>query len=131
MYLPDSFGILAYSLKRLNSTAENLIFNKEVISNRVFDNYTYLSSYYLHHLIEHTDIKRDNLYSIVQEASFEAAKHQSANAFHESLQDLLKKEGVELQLPSPDKEEIKKIFLRSTDDVFKRVLLAYPEGKDL
>ncbi len=131
MYLPDAFGILQYSLTRLKSTVENLVFNEEAITNRVFENCTYLSSYYLHHLIESTNFKRDDLYTLVQQASFEASKTQSAEVFHQSMQRLLKEKGTTLELATPSKQEIKNIFLKATDKVFERVTTAYPYGKDL
>lgn len=131
MYLPDSFGILFYSIKRLNSTIENLVLNEEVITGRVYENCTYLSSYYLHHLIENTDFKRDDLYSLVQQASFEASKTQSAEVFHKSLQNLLAEKNTSLELPIPTKAEINNIFLKSTEEVFKRVKISYPQGKEL
>jgi adenylosuccinate lyase len=131
MYLPDAFGILFYSLTRLSSTVENLVFHNEKISQRVFENCTYLSSYYLHHLIEKTNFKRDDLYALVQEASFKASENQSAEVFHQALTDLLKERNVELDLPTPTEKEISNIFLKSTDDVFKRVLKSYPQGKEL
>ncbi|PIK16686.1 adenylosuccinate lyase [Halobacteriovorax sp. JY17] len=131
MYLPDAFGILQYSLTRLKSTVENLVFNEEAITNRVFENCTYLSSYYLHHLIESTNFKRDDLYTLVQQASFEASKTQSAEVFHQSMQRLLKEKGTTLELATPSKQEIKNIFLKTTDKVFERVTTAYPCGKNL
>ncbi|CBW27329.1 adenylosuccinate lyase [Halobacteriovorax marinus SJ] len=131
MYLPDAFGILLYSLDRLSSTVENLVINDDVISNRVFENCTYLSSYYLHHLIEKTNFKRDDLYSLVQQASFEASKTQSAEVFHQALQTLLESKQTKLELPIPTRDEIKNIFLKSTDKVFERVEKSYPHGKEL
>ena len=131
MYLPDAFGILHYSLTRLKSTVDNLVFNEEAISKRVFENCTYLSSYYLHHLIENTNFKRDDLYTLVQQASFEASKTQSAEIFHQSMQRLLEEKGITLELATPNQQEIKNIFLKATNKVFERVLESYPHGKDL
>lgn len=131
MYLPDSFGLLLYSISRLSSTVDNLIFNEENITKRVFENCTYLSSYYLHYLIESTDFKRDDLYALVQEASFEASKSQSAEVFHQSLTKLLEERNTKLELPIPTESEIKNIFLKSTNKVFDRVLKSYPQGKEL
>jgi adenylosuccinate lyase len=131
MYLPDAFGILYYSLTRLSSTVENLVFHNEVITERVFDNCTYLSSYYLHHLIEKSNFKRDDLYAIVQKASFAASKTQKATDFHNSIEEQLKDKKMELVLPVPTNDEIKSIFLKSTQQVFDRVLKSYPQGREL
>lgn len=131
MYLPDAFGILLYSLDRLSSTVTNLVFHEEKITAPVFNSCTYLSSYYLHHLIEKTSLKRDELYILVQEASFKASESQSAEVFHSTLSELLKVKGFELELPTPTQDEISNIFLKSTQKVFDRVLKSYPEGKEL
>ena len=131
MYLPDAFGILYYSLTRLSSTVDNLVFHNDIISEKVYENCTYLSSYYLHHLIEKTNFKRDDLYTLVQKASFQASKTQKAEDFHKSIESQLKEMKTELVLPIPTKEEIKKIFLKSSNEVFERVLKSYPQGLEL
>ena len=66
--------------ERLTKTVDNLVFNNEEIERKVKD-FGYLSSYYLHCWpMENTDIKREDLYYWVQEASFECQKEQSAGA---------------------------------------------------
>ena len=72
LYLPDHFGLICYSLKRLTSTVDNLIVNKEVINERVADNDSYLSSIFLHDLILKTDLTREEVYKVVQSASFDS-----------------------------------------------------------
>ncbi len=126
MYLPDNFGILYYSLVRLNSTLKNLQFNNENMEQRVKDNFIYLSSYYLHHLILKSKISRDDLYKLVQEAAFEGQKVNSAKVFFDTLKNLLKKKNLKLDLPQPTFKEIKNIYLKHTDAVFKRTLKEYP-----
>jgi adenylosuccinate lyase len=125
-YLPDNFGILFYALGRLTSTVENLVFHNEEIERKVKENSTYLSSYYLHHLIEITNFKREDLYMIVQEAAFTGHQANTAEAFHETLTELLAKKDVKLELAPPTFDQIKKIYLESADEVFNRVSEAYP-----
>ncbi len=125
-FLPDNFGILFYSLERLTSTVENLVFHNEEIERKVKENSTYLSSYYLHHLIEKTNFKREDLYMIVQEAAFTGQKASTAEVFHNTLSELLIKKDVKLELERPTFSEIKNIYLKHTDEVFKRVETAYP-----
>jgi adenylosuccinate lyase len=125
-YLPDNFGILFYGLGRLNSTLKNLQFHNEIMEQRVKDNFIYLSSYYLHHLILKSDISRDELYKLVQEAAFEGQKSNSSKIFFDTLKKLLKNRKINLDLPQPTFKEIKNIYLKHTDAVFKRTLSQYP-----
>jgi adenylosuccinate lyase len=120
MYLPDNFGILFYSLTRLNSTVENLQFHRENIEGKVKDNHTYLSSYYLHHLIETTNFTREELYALVQRAAFEGQKANSADAFFDTLTADLKEKNIELDMPRPSYEEIRKIYLKHVDTIYQR-----------
>lgn len=119
MYLPDHFGILFYSLKRLKSTISNLIIHQDVIEKRVEDNFIYLSSFYLHKLIEQTNLNRDELYAITQTAAFEA---RDAQDFYNSLLSSLAERGLNVVLPNPNFEEIKKIYLASAHEVFHRTM---------
>jgi len=120
-FLPDNFGILFYALGRLTSTVENLVFHKEEIERKVKDNSTYLSSYYLHHLIETTNFKREDLYMIVQEAAFSGQEANTAETFHETLKELLAKKDVKLELERPTFDQIKKIYLKHSEAVFARI----------
>ncbi|MBT3586138.1 MAG: adenylosuccinate lyase [Halobacteriovoraceae bacterium] len=125
-YLPDNFGILFYALGRLKNTVDNLAFHNEVIEDRVNRTATYLSSYYLHHLIQKTDFSRDDLYKVVQEAAFSGGQSNTAEDFHKILMGLMEIKGITLDLPKPDLDEIKRIFTSQVDNVFKRSLKAYP-----
>lgn len=123
LYLPDNFGVLFYAITRLDSTIENLVFHKEEIERKVKENHTYLSSYYLHQLLLKTSFKREDLYYIVQQASFEGAKENSREALHAALVKLLKEKDVVLDnLPIPTFEEVKNIFMAHVDTVFERSL---------
>jgi len=126
MYLPDHFGILYYSITRLNSTLKNMVFNVEKIEQRVQAECHYLSSYYLHQLIKSSDIKREELYYFVQEAAFHGEQTKSAAAMGEKLNQILKEKNISLDFPVPNFSEIKKIYLGSVDKVFQRSLKEYP-----
>ncbi|MBT3984640.1 MAG: adenylosuccinate lyase [Bacteriovoracaceae bacterium] len=124
MYLPDHFGIILYSLKRLESTIDNLQIHSEVVEKRVTENFQYLSSFYLHELVKKSNCHREDLYKIVQSAAFKTMDqtNQNPETFHSNLLEELKKENLVIDdLPTPDIESIKKIFLGSSDKVFKRV----------
>ena len=122
LYLPDNFGLLSYAIDRMRDTVENLVFHPEKIEQRVKESYGYLSSYYLHQLIEKTDIKREDLYYYVQEAAFKATQESSAQAFHESLTQAMKELGYELDLAIPSFEKIKSIYTHEVEQVFLRAL---------
>lgn len=126
MYLPDNFGVLYYALERLADTVQDLVFHQEVIEDRVKSQHGYLSSYYLHYLIENTDLKREDLYYHVQEASFKAAQTGKAETFHESLTESIKEVGYSMNLNTPDFAEIKNIYLKEVDKVFERSFNLYP-----
>ncbi|OFZ26990.1 MAG: adenylosuccinate lyase [Bdellovibrionales bacterium RIFOXYB1_FULL_37_110] len=126
MYLPDHFGILFYSLERLNSTLENLVLHVDVIENKVKEEFTYLSSYFLHYLILNTNLKRDDLYAIVQAAAFKAHESKSKEIFEQTLLEELKKKNIKVDLPKIDYNFIRNIYLKSFDEISKRVFKEYP-----
>jgi adenylosuccinate lyase len=73
MLLPDHFGILAYSLRRMKNVVDNLVINKEKIERKVSDNEKIYSSYVLHKLIQlNPTVKREDLYEVVQTSFFNA-----------------------------------------------------------
>jgi adenylosuccinate lyase len=126
LYLPDNLGLMLYSLERLTDTVDNLVFHHEVIENRVFEQHNYLSSYYLHQLLKQTDVKREELYYFVQEAAFKSQSEPEATAFHRELVTICKDKNITVDLTTPTKEELKNIYLGSTDQVFHRSLEQYP-----
>ncbi|MBT7611116.1 MAG: adenylosuccinate lyase [Bacteriovoracaceae bacterium] len=126
LFLPDNLGLMLYGVERLTKTVNNLEFHKEVIENRVNENFTYLSSYYLHHLIQKTDFRREELYEILQKSSFEGFKENSVDVFFDTLVNLLKEKNIVLELPRPTFNEIKNIYLAHVDKVFSRSLDLYP-----
>lgn len=123
LYLPDHFGILVYALKRLASTIELLEIDVETIEAKVINHTHYLSSYYLHYLISNCmDTSREELYSIVQAASFNQEAKHSPEKFRTLIQEELKKKGHLLILPEMNVENLKDIYLKSVDHIFSRVL---------
>ncbi|MEK6623720.1 MAG: lyase family protein, partial [Bdellovibrionota bacterium] len=126
LYLPDHFGLLAYTLERLAQTIENGIFLVEDIEARVWSQYTYLSSYYLHQLIEQTNHKREELYYFVQEAAFQAKAANRPEAFTHSLEEILKKNNIQISLRPSTQEEIRRIYLGHTSHIFARTIGQFP-----
>ncbi|MFT6070055.1 MAG: adenylosuccinate lyase [Bacteriovoracaceae bacterium] len=126
MYLPDHFGIMAYAIERLDNTVRDLVFHNEVIEKRVLEGTNYLSSYYLHHLVEKTDVKREDLYYWVQEAAFVGQQAGSAEAFHDKLLEISESKGHKLELKKPDLNEIRRIYTCQSDKVFSRSIKQYP-----
>lgn len=121
MYLPDNFGIMLYSIERLSKTLENLVIKKEEIENKVFKNFDYLSSFYLHQILKDSSRPRDEVYYWVQEASFHGKEQGSATAMAQKLRSSLEKNGIKTSITEPDAEGIRSIYLGHVDEVFTRV----------
>ena len=123
MMLPDNLGLTFYSLRRLTSTIENLVVNDEIIQEKVLEDYKYLSSYVLHRIIEENRATREELYKLVQEASFES---RTAEQFQEKLEksDLTGETYLNF-ISSLDEKTVRSIYLKHVETVFERVKAAY------
>jgi adenylosuccinate lyase len=82
LYLPDHFGLLSYSLRRLARTLQNLVIKEDIIRAKVKSNPQILSSFILHQLILTQTKSREDLYSIVQSAFFKAKNCAPENFFN-------------------------------------------------
>lgn len=117
-YLPDNFGIMVYSLRRMKNTIDNLVVQTDVIEERVRSNSAYLSSFYLHFLIANTEFMREDCYKIVQQIAFDLKVGES---FSIKLQKTMKVEhGYDLNVPEMDFEGVKATYLKEIDNVFAR-----------
>lgn len=124
MMLPDNLGLMYYALKRMSSTVENLVIHENLVEAKVLENFTYLSSYVLHLIIEKMDISREEIYPIVQQAAFES---ESATQFIQKISSHTKLKDLDLSvMNSFDASTIKKLYLSQTDKVFDRVFETYP-----
>lgn len=119
LILPDNFGLTFYALRRMTSTIDNLHINKDIIQEKVLHNFNYLSSYVLHRLILENNHTREELYELMQKASFEAT---TLIEFKEILErsDLTKETDLHF-LSQIDEISIRKIYLKHIDKVFNRV----------
>jgi adenylosuccinate lyase len=73
MMLPDHFGLLSYTLRRMKNVVENLVIDRERIESKVSSNEKIYSSYVLHKLIElNQNTTREELYEAVQGAFFKS-----------------------------------------------------------
>jgi adenylosuccinate lyase len=126
LFLPDNFGILFYALKRLKSTIDGLEFHTEEIEKRVQAQSVHLSSFFLHHLIEHSSCRREELYPLVQAASFTQKGQSSPEGFASELARELKEKNITVTLPSPSFDSLKSHYLKTTEAVFNRSLKEYP-----
>lgn len=129
LYLPDHMGILFYSITRLNSTLQNLNIHQEEIEKKVLNHFTYLSSFYLHHLLATTNSGREDLYECLQKASFQGEEKKSLDTFFETLKTELNRKNISAEIPSQNFEAIKKIYLGHTQKVFDRTIKSYPLPK--
>jgi adenylosuccinate lyase len=125
--LPDNFGLTFYALRRLTSTVENLVINTDHIQQKVSSQYQYLSSYILHKLIEDNPHTREDIYQLVQKASFESKDIES---FKASLEESpITSESNLNFLAALDETNLKKIYLKHIDKVFERVKSSYEQKK--
>ena len=73
MMLPDHFGLLSYSARRMKNVVENLVIERKRIEAKVESNEKIYSSYVLHKLIQiNPNAKREELYEAVQTSFFKA-----------------------------------------------------------
>lgn len=123
LYLPDHFGILTYALDRFTATITMLEIDNEVIEGKVFGITSYLSSFYLHFLISNCQsMTREELYTILQAASFDTEAKSSPEKFRNYIQNDLKNKNINLELPEVTASGLKEIYLKSVDHIFNRVL---------
>lgn len=119
LYLPDHFGILTYALKRFTQTMDQLEIDQKTIEDKVYQNSHYLSSFYLHHLIKSCPtLSREDLYAVIQTASFES----TPALFRKAILNSLSEKSLKVELPEMNPEGLKAIYLGSVEQIFKRVL---------
>lgn len=129
LFIPDNLGLCFYALKRMNKTLGNLGVDPEQVELRTRENLTYLSTYFLHFLIEKTTLNRDILYEMTSQAGLCAQQQKSYQVFQDKLQESLQNKGVSLTLPTLNFDEIRSIYLKHIDIIFNRTLQVYPLPK--
>lgn len=118
LYLPDHFGLVCYALRRLQSTLENMVIKEDFIEEKTQTYFTFLSSYFLHYLIDHTTYAREKLYPVVQQAAFKA---QSLDDFKHQVEAQAQSNGLEIpSLPHIDHQKLKEIYLKNISEVYAR-----------
>lgn len=123
LYLPDHFGILTYALDRFTTTLNLLDIDEKVIEGKVLAHTHYLSSFYLHFLIKNCEsLTREDLYTVVQAASFDVEAKSNPQKYREFIQNELKSRKIDVKLPEVTPDGLRNIYLKSVDHVFNRVL---------
>lgn len=123
LYLPDHFGILTYALDRFAVTLNLLEIDGTAIEAKVLAHTHYLSSFYLHFLISNCEsLTREELYAIIQAASFDPIAKSAPSKFREFIQKELLLKSIEIKLPEVNASGLKEIYLKSVDHIFKRVI---------
>ncbi|MBD65818.1 MAG: adenylosuccinate lyase [Halobacteriovoraceae bacterium] len=125
LMLPDNLGLTFYAVRRLTSTIDNLVINTNQIQAKVLNEHRYLSSFVLHKLIEENDVSREDLYQLVQKASFESQNIEEFKSIIEES-DLAQKSDLSL-LNALDETTLRKIYLNHIDKVFERAKTQYQE----
>ncbi|MFT6633565.1 MAG: adenylosuccinate lyase [Bacteriovoracaceae bacterium] len=123
MFLPDNLGLTFYAIRRLTSTIDNLVINTDRIQEKVLKNYSYISSYVLHRLIEENRHTREDLYQLVQEASFESKTIEDFKSILEKSK--LTSETDLSFLAALDVTSIRNIYLKHIDSVYTRAKEQY------
>ena len=125
IFLPDTFGLLAYSLRRMTSTIENLVIHSENMLSNIPKNNYFFSSFVLHQLLLKTDLRREDIYERLQKISFESIENEK------DFLELVKKHFPELaeliNLDLPRQQLINEKFLAHVDSIFDKVNANYPE----
>jgi adenylosuccinate lyase len=117
LWLPDSFGLTVYALKRATKMITELHINHELISSRAEAAFVTASSYFLHKLLPHFKGTREELYALIQEVSFKA---KDKKQFEKLLNDKCKAAGVEVKhIPKPG--SLAKIYKDQIDEVYGRI----------
>ncbi len=120
LYLPDAFGLVTYAVRRLTSTITDLVINTPVIEKRIAEDFKYTSSYILHSLLPTWKKTREELYAIIQAASFES----------KSLKEFEGKLASSLELPANFLPlNVSEIYLKHENEIFKRIFTRYPYNK--
>lgn len=121
LMLPDNLGLTFYALNRMESTITNLVINENHIQSKVFDNFTYLTSYILHQILNEYNGPREDIYPILQEAAFKAKTREE---FFEIIKKNEKLENINFKEANfENDDEIKKIYLKEVDKVFERTII--------
>jgi adenylosuccinate lyase len=121
LFLPDHFGLLIYSIERLNQTVKNLVFDREKIESKVTFNTQYLSSVFLHHLIKHTQEAREKLYPIVQAAAFSAPPNDNPELFWNRIKAECVKSHIKLKNEMKNLNfNLSDLYLKHIDEIFSR-----------
>ncbi|MEI8346619.1 MAG: adenylosuccinate lyase [Pseudomonadota bacterium] len=115
LYLPDNLALMLYSLRRLKEVIVNLEIHHDNIENKVKNNPNYLSSFYLHFLLEKTTLSRDEIYTFVQKAAF------SGQGLRTSLQRFLAEAGHNVSLPESDFDQMKKFYQQHYQTISERI----------
>ena len=116
MWLPDSFGLTVYALRRATRMIRELHLNEEHIKNKTEKEFRTSSSYILHKLLPSYSGTREELYAHIQAASFEA------NSREEFIKALVHKG---LDLTGLKLESVAEMYHDQTEAVFKRVKETY------
>lgn len=116
MWLPDSFGLTVYALRRATKMIKELHLNADKITAKVEAEFATASSYLLHKLLPTYQGTREELYAHIQSASFEA---KNRSEFIEKL----KAKG--LAVDSLKLNSVVDMYRPQTEAVFKRVQAAY------
>ena len=85
----------------------------------------FLSSFALHELLKNTDLRREDLYKIVQKASFKT--FETGQEFTKTIIDECKKNNIDFDFEGKlDALNLNDIYLSQVENIFMRAANSYP-----
>lgn len=121
MMLPDHFGLLSYTLRRMCNVVENLVIDRERIEAKARNNEKIYSSFVLHKLIEmNPEATRETLYEAVQSSFFKSKNKEELKL--NLVQELDAKKLKHAANSWIDFDFMKKHYLEQFKKISKRVL---------
>lgn len=120
MMLPDHFGLLSYTIRRMKNVVENLVIDREKIETKVSNNEKIYSSFVLHELIKgNPQATRELLYEAVQGAFFKSKTKEELRA--NLIQDLDAKKLTHKAQDWVDFGKFKSHYIEQFKGVMRRV----------
>jgi adenylosuccinate lyase len=115
LWLPDSFGLAVYALKRATRMINDLHINAEKIAQKTQNEFATASSYLLHKLLPSWSGTREELYALIQTASFTATDRKS---FEGLIKAKLDERGISTSL---EMGSVEKMYHDQIEAVYQRI----------
>lgn len=85
LMMPDHFILLCYILRRCRVMIADLVINTDHIEEKVNLHPQWYSGHFLHQLLPHVPVSREELYAFIQQQSFQLSPQHCYQDYHEQL----------------------------------------------